>query len=196
MGVRFEFRRKAFHIVSGTIAAWLMYYDQFPRLFMTGFLVFSLVLSFLATRYRILGVQFLIDFFDRDLHKRTFPGKGAIFLLAGAVASAWLFPKPAALVAIITVTMGDSISHLVGRFGGTYPNPLNPEKNIEGFIAGVLTATFFNALIVPPLIALSISVVGMIVESIRVPLGWLSIDDNLSIPLSAGVTYLLLAALL
>ena len=131
-----------------------------------------------------------MNLFDREKDKKVLPGKGVIFFFVGVLISIELFSKDIALASIMILSLGDSLSHLIGRRYGKIKNVFkrNSEKVIEGTFAGVL-AGFLGALIfVSPIEAFFASFVAMMAELIEMQLGEVIVDDNLLIPLIAGTT--------
>ena len=105
-----------------------------------------------------------------------------------------LFTKDVALAAITILTLGDSISHIIGRSFGKTRNFINGanKKLLEGTGVGILVAFVGAALFVSPLEALLASVVAMGAELAEVKLAEKVIDDNLLIPLVAGTVIMLM----
>jgi dolichol kinase len=71
----------------------------------------------------------------------------------------------------------------VGRKYGSVKIPYNPEKSIQGSLAGFAAAFLGALIIVSPFYAFLAALLGMIGESLP-----LKVDDNVVIPLFSGVT--------
>jgi dolichol kinase len=109
-----------------------------------------------------------------------------IYLAVGVVLSLLVFPKSIAYASITIVAVGDPVASYVGRrFGRTHVK----EKTLEGFMAGLIVSFAAASLWVPPHLALAGSVVGMLLEVLRI------LDDNLTIPLGAGSVMLIMSIL-
>lgn len=88
---------------------------------------------------------------------------------------------------ILILAVSDTAAGFVGRTMGRTKNPLNPRKTIEGSLAFFSTAVFAAMLFVPTSRALVVAFISAIVEALP-----LRINDNLTVPLSAGVVMHLL----
>ena len=108
----------------------------------------------------------------------------------GITLSLLFFPPSIAYTSITVLTLGDSFANIFGKVFGKTPLPFNRKKTFEGTICGFVCAFFGSILFVCPLKALVAVTVGMLVESLP-----LKIDDNLAIPLSAGIVLLFISAL-
>jgi len=75
-------------------------------------------------------------------------------------------------------------------------HPLKEERLLEGTFFGIIAATLGAMVFVSIVEALIASIVAMTVESIELELGKHPIDDNILIPLVAGLTILLTNLLL
>jgi dolichol kinase len=110
-----------------------------------------------------------------------------IFHALGIALSLLIFPTKIGYAAIAVLALGDSSASLFGKRFGRIKIPFNKSKSIEGSIFGLIIA-FLGALIfVDPITALVGAVVGILIEALPLPL-----DDNLLIPLAAGLSMTLL----
>ncbi|MFQ5801103.1 MAG: diacylglycerol/polyprenol kinase family protein [Candidatus Hydrothermarchaeales archaeon] len=126
---------------------------------------------------------------ERD---KGFPGRGALRFLTGALLALLVFRHSPDIVAagIIVLALGDSASTLGGIAFGRHKILYNKEKSLEGSLTGLLAAIFGLMLLTPFSLAAvaTASLAGVIVESL--PLG---VDDNLTVPLAAGIAIRMLA---
>ena len=106
----------------------------------------------------------------------------------GITLSLLFFPPSIAYTSITVLTLGDSFANIFGKVFGKTPLPFNRKKTFEGTICGFVCAFFGSILFVNPMKALVAVTVGMLVESLP-----LHIDDNLAIPLSAGMVLLFIS---
>ena len=181
-----ELDRKILHVVAGlAIVLVIFLLDEMGMDLLLLLFFVGVLLSLLSRRYRLPLIDAALRRFDRK--KETWPGKGAITLLAGSLLVAFLFTREIALAAILTLTLGDGVSHLFGRYVGKRKNPLDEKKMLEGTLMGILAATIGASLFVSFPHALTAAFVGMFVESLQIP-----IDDNLSVPLAAALILSLL----
>lgn len=187
MVLAFETRRKLVHILEGSTAAMLVFYDAYPRLLLGGALLVVLGVSLISHVYDLPAIEFLIRELDRGPEHGVLPAQGTISLLIGSLLATLLFQKSVALAAITVVTLGDSLNALVGRYIGEITNPINPHRNVEGFLAGLVASTLVAAVFITLPLAFLVAAAGMLVEAANLP-----IDDNVTIPLTVGSTYYLL----
>ena len=110
-----------------------------------------------------------------------------IHFAVGIAISLLIFPAPIRYVAITTLTLGDGGAHIFGMKLGRTPLPFNKGKNLEGTLFGFLFAFLGAMIFVDPARALIAATVGMLVESLPLPL-----NDNLTIPLASGLVLLLI----
>ena len=106
----------------------------------------------------------------------------------GIAISLLIFPAPIRYVAITTLTLGDGCAHLFGTKFGRTRLPFNKGKNLEGTIFGFLFAFLGAMIFVDPTRALIAAAVGMLVESLPLPL-----NDNLTMPLASGLVLTLIS---
>ena len=109
-----------------------------------------------------------------------------IYLALGVILALIIFPRSVAYASIVVVAVGDPVAGYVGeRFGRRHVG----KKTWEGFLAGTVAACPGTLLLVPPIAGLVGSIVGMLFEFSGV------LDDDLTVPLSAGVTMILIGML-
>jgi len=111
-----------------------------------------------------------------------------IFFALAITLSLLIFPTPINFAAIAILSLGDSMASLVGKYFGQTHIPYNKGKNLEGSIVGFVFAFLSAVLFVHPSLALAGALAGMFVESLPLP-----VNDNLSIPLTAGALLTLLS---
>ncbi len=105
--------------------------------------------------------------------------------MIGSILVVYFFPLDIALASIVILSVGDAVSHIVGKLLSrrTY----RYIKSIEGTVAGAMCAFVGALLFVDVGLALWGSVIAMLIETINI-----RIDDNLFLPvLAAGVMTLL-----
>jgi dolichol kinase len=109
-----------------------------------------------------------------------------IYLATGVVLSLLAFPKNIAYASIMIVALGDPVASYFGRKLGRIRVK---QKTLEGFATGLIVSFAAALFWVPPHLALAGSVAGMLLELLRIP------DDNLTIPIGAGSTMLIMSML-
>lgn len=190
----FEVRRNIFHLFYGLAYVLLIYFNRFKLIHLLALLLIGTLIALSSLKYKLPFISWFLKNFERP---DTFPGKGALTFLVGVIFAVALFEKNIALAAIMILTIGDSISHVIGRFYGKLKNPLNNLRYIEGTLFGALLASFGAMLFVSPMKAFIASFIAMVFEAVDLKLiinGWakkllfdVMLDDNVIIPLVAGV---------
>ena len=110
-----------------------------------------------------------------------------LYFAMGILITLLLFPGPVNGAAIAIFTLGDSTASLFGGLISKKPLPFNKGKTLEGSLFGFFFAFLAGAFFVPPALALIAAAVAMAVESLPLP-----INDNILIPLGAGLALMLL----
>mgnify|MGYP005851005027 CR=1 FL=1 len=133
--------------------------------------------------------RFYLPFFSGILRgcRRDDTERGFIFYFIGmALTYAFFgFNMAVANASIIILTVGDSLSTIIGREYGEHPLPLKPDKSIEGS-AAFLAAGFLGSLFfLEPIYAITGALTGMLVEA------YTPVEDNIVIPLVTGAALLL-----
>ncbi len=182
----FEFRRQIFHVFFGVLLVVLIKFDFLDVFLLIVFIIIGLVLSFLSRRFRIPLIHWFLSKFERADSLVRFPGRGVISYLIGALIVFLLFDKNIAMASIMILALGDSVSHLAGRFGRII-NPFNNKKFLEGAIAGFMVAWLGAMLFVNLWPAFLGSLIAMIVEGFEIKMGREQLDDNVVMPLVAAV---------
>lgn len=185
-----ETRRQLIHMSGIAVPFYILWAHSnwgFNAPFLTLLLAISLLYSIslgYRRNIRIPIVARIIDISEREEVIKVSPGKGALMFLIGSAFTLVIFSFNIyiAAAAIAILALGDSFSTLVGRRIGSHKLAYNRMKSIEGSIAGVITALLGASIIVPLPMALFGALIGMLVESLP-----LKIDDNLTIPVFAGL---------
>jgi len=192
--MEFELRRQLFHIFLG-IGIILLYYFDLINAFMLFLGVVAIALgSFIQTKIKIPVITWCVNTFERAKLREKFPALGMLTFFMGCFLVVRLFPKDIALAGIMILTLGDSISTLVGKNFGKLQHPLNKKRLYEGTLAGILFAFLGAMLFVNPFEAFIASFFAMSVEAID--FRYLKINDNIIIPLVAAFLIFLLRLIL
>ncbi|MFH1182205.1 MAG: diacylglycerol/polyprenol kinase family protein [Candidatus Woesearchaeota archaeon] len=178
-----ELRRQTFHMGLGMLFVLLISLG-FDWRFFLALIIVGAILSYVSARRKIPVIAWFLEKFER---KNSWPGKGALFFAIGTFLALVLFPRDIALASILILTFGDSLAHLFGRFFGKVKHPLNTYKMIEGTIIGFLAGGIAAAVFVPWQQAMAASAVAMFVEGIDLRFRRNAVDDNIVVPLVAGV---------
>jgi len=186
MIARKELRRQIFHLVSGVVMALLVYAGILNKISMGVLVLAAAIISFVSRRVKIPGIYWFLSRFDRDPDLVKFPGKGALFYVVGAYIAVLIFASDIAAASIVILALGDSVSHIIGRFG-SIKHPFSDLKYFEGSIAGVIAAFIGSFIILQSAIQAGLaSMIAMLTEGFNLELGGKKIDDNLLLPVVAG----------
>jgi phosphoserine phosphatase len=110
-----------------------------------------------------------------------------VYFAIGILLTLVLFPAPASYAAIAIFALGDSTASIFGRYFSRTPLPFNKDKSLEGSAAGFLFGFLAGSAFISPLTALVGAAVAMFIEYLPLP-----VNDNLLIPLTAGLALTLL----
>ncbi len=184
-GITLEVKRQLFHLL--LIALWSIPIIFFPLGFTLLLFLVVLILNLLVVLrvdpfQRVFSI--LILHLERKVNIRK-PGIQALYANLGIFLSYVLFGK-AALIGVVVLSVGDSVSTLMGKIFGTHRIFFNIAKTWEGtmffFLATFLTLLFFLSLEE----ALLVAIFGALLEASDI-----KFDDNFTIPLfSTALSYL------
>lgn len=205
-----EINRQLFHALFGVFFVILISFGAFGKigsffpLSEMSFLsplsrVLFLILVIIGTLFTLFRdydipiLNYIFDNFGRSNVRQSFPGKGAFFYGLGAFILSLFLGSRGVAASMLIVSIGDSVSHLIGAEYGKIKHPLSNSKYAEGHIAGgVLAGAGASFFIIPP-IAFITAFFAMFIEGIEFG-GKLDqvFDDNLVIPLISGIVITLL----
>lgn len=192
MLTKLELKRQSIHILLGVIIVLLLYFDIINALILALSFIIVLIVSFLTKKgYKIIIFSYLFKKLERKSEKKKVRAQGFIFFLLGSTLSVLLFPKNIAIASIIILALGDSTSRLIGPYGHI-KHPFNNKKFVEGIIFGAIIATIGAMIFVPFIFAISASFISMFIEGLNLTIKKIRIDDNLLIPLVAGLVMVLI----
>lgn len=184
-----DLKRKILHIASGLILVVLIKLGLVNILAISLLLALGFLLALLASRYSLPGINFLLKQMSPP---KAYPGQGALTFLLGSLLALLIFPTEIALSAIMILTLGDGISGIVGPWG-KLKHFFSKTKLLEGTLAGILCATIGASFFVPVSTAFFASTVAMLLEAIEIKFNEHLLDDNLLVPLVAGVIMMLIS---
>jgi len=179
-----EIKRKIIHLSNSVIP--LSYYFFVEDRMMMIWVLLSITICFVTVdyfRFRIGWIQkWFRIFFSSMLRKHELEGKltGATWAFIGATISVFLFEKDIAVLALLFMSVGDTVAALIGQ---QYGKIKIGEKTIEGF-AGGLVSCIFISIFFPSVIWIN-SIAGSLIASL-IELSPIPVDDNLMIPLISG----------
>jgi phosphoserine phosphatase len=155
--------------------------------FLVSFLIFLTTLVFAASELaRVQGISFPIfsTITWTAAKKSEFYefATAPILFATGIVFSLTFFPEPANYASVAILTLGDSFDTIFGKKFGRTLFPFNKGKHVEGLAFGFLFAFIGALFFVSPVKAFLGAATGMLVGCLPLP-----IDDNLTIPIAAGL---------
>ncbi|MBT4937279.1 hypothetical protein HON22_05160 [Candidatus Peregrinibacteria bacterium] len=184
----FEWKRQLAHIVFGILILWGLHFDILSPLLLglitliIGVLLFSISKGFIIPVFSP-----VLLFFERKDDIKKCPGCGLFFFLLSSFLCVLFFEKWITMASLAILVIGDSVTTLIGIHFGKIKNPLNKKKSIEGTLAGMISSFFVCLLFFPLLPSAVTAFVAMMVEIPRFYINEVPVDDNLTIPLSAGL---------
>jgi dolichol kinase len=184
----YEFRRKFTHLLMGLFFLWMINFDfsyRYSAIIILTTLIVAIILSAVCKYVKPKKILFLLQLFDKPKDFKRFPGKGAVYYLSGVLFSVLFFERNIASASLIILAAGDPAAHFFGRYFGKTRLIVNERKLLEGTLAGTLFGTVAACFFVPFPIAFFGSAFGMIAEAVELDL--FNLDDNLMIPIVAGV---------
>lgn len=185
--------RTFIHIFTGVIILLLVSYYQDTRWILFYLLIISVILAFFSYFYKIPIINWLLENFELERHKKTFPGKSFIFFIAGSLLVIKLFPQNIALASIAILTFADPVSHFSSKIGKLkYKKPFNTEKTIFSTILAIITAFIAALFFVSWIYALLAAILSMLAEALVIKIWEDYVDDNYLIPLVAGTSIFLI----
>jgi len=180
------------HILVGIIILLLLAHYPNTRWLLFYLLIISVIFSFFSYFYKIPGLNWLLDNFELERHRKVFPGKSFIFFIAGSLLVIKLFPQNIALASIATLTFGDPVSHFASKIGKIkYKKPFNENKTLESTIIAIIAAFLVSSFFIDWKYALIASIITMFSEALIIKIWEDYIDDNYLVPLVAGTVMFL-----
>ena len=184
-----EGSRKSTHLLALLIPA---IYLIFPREWAIGLMIAAniLIISFEIVRLRQCRVwRFLAPVFGPMVRPKEQNGNftGALYILLSSLLCIVLFNKFIATTAITFIIVGDVGSAMVGRRWGKHR--LLGTKTLEGSLAFLAISLGVTAAF--PNVPWSVGIIGAVVATVAEALS-IHRDDNLTVPLTAGLVMYLL----
>lgn|SRR3989338_3869488 len=179
---RLEFRRQMFHLFLGVIIVALLIFGILNQTRLLLILLIGGIFSLISMKHNVPVISWLLKVFDRENVK--FPGEGAFYYILGCTLALHLFSLHIALASIMILALGDSFSHILGK---QYGRKRFGVKTLIGTSAGMFFG-FFGALVfVSTSMAFFGAAISMLIEAIEIRVKGYLLDDNILIPLVAGL---------
>jgi len=189
-----EFRRQSFHFIFGFLIVFSHWIGALRIREILTLLIIGLIIIILTTKGHLDFVKKMLDKFER---KRVydFIGSGPFYFLLAVGISFVIFPVKIAYAAILILSVGDSLNHLIAknRMPKRFNMPWNRRKSLLGVFLGIFAGFFAAQFFVPWYAALIASTVAIFLETFKWRIGKVFIDDNLIIPLVAGTIMVILS---
>lgn len=182
-----ELRRQVIHLLAGIAILFILRYFPIPIEIFFIAIISGGVLSIMLKKYKLPYLYPALKFFERPRDLDFFPGKGAFFYLAGILLALIFFERNIAMAAIAIMAVGDAITSIIGTYFGKIKNPFNQKKHLEGTILAIIASTLAAYFFVSFEKAFLASTAAMLIESIDIRYLDKAIDDNVVIPIVAGV---------
>ncbi len=175
-----ELRRKLAHLVLGTLFAYLVVALPHVVTIIVNILLIAglLVSAFLAQVYKF---RFFIWLFERFDRPGKFTARGAIIFFIGTLVAVLLFAPFVAALSILVLAVGDAVATIAGYYIGKHR--ILRSKTLEGTLAFFLSTGLLLAFFVAPTTAISVALITAILELVTPAY----IDDNLILPIAAGI---------
>ena len=190
-----EIRRQVFHLILGLVIVSLYLIGALTQGTLLIIFFIGLITALLSKKYKIPVIYWFLKKFEREKDLKENPGKGVLTFIGGSLLALVFFEENIALAAIMVLAVGDSVSHIVGKHFGKRKYWINSPKYLEGTVAGIFFASIAASFFVGSKLAFMGSAAAMILESIELKIGKTIIDDNLTVPLVAGLVMHLLQIL-
>ena len=186
-----EIRRQLFHILLGIFLVVMISLDIINKRVLLVVLILGIFISLISKKYKIPVISWFLERFDR--RNSFLPGYGSISFFVGSVLVLYLFEENIALASILIMSLGDGFATLIGKHG-KIRTKLSKKKTLEGTFAGIVVSVIGASFFVAFHEAMIASIISMFVELKDFKLKNL-LDDNILIPLIAGVVIFLLRIL-
>ena len=184
-----EILRKLLHLSSSIIPLtyWFVVKDRNSMIIILLLLTtISLIIEYLRRNYRGRIQNIFQNNLSSILRDKELEGQltGATWMLIGFTLTVLLFKIEIAVVALLFLSVGDSVAAIVGS---AFPIGKIWNKSILGSCAGVLFCVFFGIIIInnslPSVLIILGAISAMLIELIPS-----RINDNFSIPLFSAFT--------
>ena len=179
-----EIKRKIIHLGNSVIP--LSYYFFVQDRMTMIWILFSITICFVTVDYFRFHIGLIQKwfriFFSPMLRKHELEGKltGATWAFIGGTISVFLFEKDIAVLALLFMSVGDTVAALIGQ---RYGKIKIGKKTVEGFAGGLISCIFIS-IFFPSVIWIN-RIAGSLAASL-IELSPIPVDDNLMIPIMSG----------
>lgn len=183
ISLRDELLRKSIHVAALWIpAGYILLPEKMILLPLTGVVTIALLVEIFRTAYPAFE-EWFEGFLGSLLRPRERKNvTGATTMLISALLAVIFFEQWIAILAMLLMLVSDAVGALVGRFFGKWV--YRPGRTVEGSAAFVVSGFLMIPLV--PDARLGICFAGVIAGLIF-EVGILKLDDNIAVPLGAGI---------
>ncbi len=186
--MQIETKRHIFHIITGSALALAYYYYIITVSLLCVLLILSIVFTTFTAHYGTGIFTAITQHLERK--KTQAPGIGIVYFLTGALLSALFFDHAIATASILILSVGDGVSGLIRT--DRHEMFLKKHKSWKGLLTAIGASTLATFWLVGIWQALIVSALVLFWESTYLKISPIHIDDNLYIPLLAGLLLTLL----
>ncbi len=186
-----ELVRKSLHLLIACTPILAMFFGTYATIVL---LVFGVAIYSLAEYLRLLGIRVpLISQITEIAMRRRDQGHfvlGPVTLGFGTILALFMYPDPAASVAIYALAFGDGLSSVAGKVFGNIRIPFTGGKSVEGSLTCFVAVLLAILVFVPAIPANKAVLIALIATGLEVlP----SKDfDNIILPVGTGLVAMLL----
>jgi dolichol kinase len=194
---RDELVRKLIHLFSLLIPIIYYFIPRYNAIIILGILAFLAVVIDLGRYFNPKVATIFYKIFGFILRKHEVDHKkknlnGATYVLISALISVIIFPKVIFITAFSILIISDSMAAIIGRRFGKNPFLAKSLEGTLAFFISAIIVVFFTPKIEGSITEILIGIFAAAVGAIAENISFGFADDNLSIPLSIGLTMWLL----
>lgn len=182
--VRLEIMRKVVHVLTGLVIVLGIQTRLLDTMMLGIAILFLGALMLYNYKYEREALSRILSINRADA---KLPGFSALAFFVGCWVVLSLFPQHIALAAILVLTVGDPIAHLIGSGFGATRVAVTRRSYLNGAIAGTVAGALAAWLYAPWYAALLASAAAMAIEAGELRIADHHVDDNLTIPIVSAV---------
>lgn len=190
----FEIKRKIVHILFCLFFFIMIYFDLVTGWDLLLILLLGIMLSVASRSFEIPIISKFLDAFEREKYRKTFPGKGLIFMVFGILATFQLFKKDLTLAAILMMMTIDPITSILGKYFKLNHFPLKETKNHKILLANLFAwavGSLVACFVLNPIEAIIGALGGTVTEYFEFEVNKDDVDDNLTVPLATATSIII-----
>jgi dolichol kinase len=185
-----EIARKLVHLLFGFLMIGIVFFGFYPEILLSCMLLVATIASVIIKKGKDRFSSYTLFTYYTTLERKKdllrFPLKGIITFLIGTLLTVLLFERHVAIAALVILTIGDASAHIIGRYYGRI-KIFNNLKNIEGTLIAILFCMLINFFLLHYLISFISAILALFVEAYEIKIGQHYLDDNIYLPVIAGI---------